>query len=90
MISIRVFSKSIFRFRNTREATPSPSRNKPSRMCSVPTYAWLSARASLPASASTFFTRGVNGRLPTVFVSGPTPTAFSTSRRTASKLTPIR
>ena len=40
-------------------ATPSPSRMRPSRMCSVPTYSWWSRAASSRAIARTFRTRSV-------------------------------
>ena len=36
-----------------------------------------------------FFTRGVYGIFPTIFVSGPEPTCFSTSMRTVSRSSPI-
>src|SRR3989441_559463 len=40
-------------------ATPSPSRIRPSRMCSVPTYSWCSRAASSRAICRTFRTRSV-------------------------------
>ena len=44
---------------STAAATPSPSRMRPSRMCSVPTYSWCRRAASSRAICSTFRTRSV-------------------------------
>ncbi len=47
------------RFAKTRAATPSFSRIRPSKICSVPTNEWLSLRASSNDSSMTFLARGV-------------------------------
>src|SRR5881396_588256 len=69
-----ISSRSTFRLVSTAAATPSPSRIRPSRMCSVPTYSWCSRAASSRAICRTLRTRSVK-LYP--FISPPT----SSSRR---------
>ena len=61
MTSLRIFSESASKSTRMRAATPSFSRTRPSRMCSVPMKLWPRLRASRSASSSTFLARGVNG-----------------------------
>ena len=69
-------------FTSTCAATPSPSRIRPRRRCSVPMWAWPSCVASRSASSGTF-SRGVNGMCPDG-ACWPWPMISSTCCHTAS------
>src|SRR5438045_2636515 len=56
---MRTVSRSRPSFCRTLTATPWPSFMRPRRRCSVPTKLWLKRSASLRASASTCWARGV-------------------------------
>src|SRR5437870_8975847 len=54
-----ISSRSTFKLVRTAAATPSPSRIRPKRMCSVPTYSWCRRAASSRAICRTLRTRSV-------------------------------
>src|SRR5713226_5495017 len=54
-----ISSRSTFRLVSTAAATPSPSRIRPNKMCSVPTYSWCRRAASSRAICRTLRTRSV-------------------------------